>query len=350
MTAVARAIDRRHIDLRAQRRFHHRHRHGDMHIVTHAMKQLVRPYLDDQVKIARWRTFCARVALARQANPLPIARPRLDAKFQRLTPRHDARAIACLATVLHLACTAAARALDVELHPPAHLRHLPGPVAFRAFDAAAYHRAPFAGRALLLPLDFKLRHTAADRCPEIHLHLVLEICPRLWPARLSPATAAAAEHAAKNVLEASAETPTLLRRRVAPGISPTRKARKVKAFEIERRSTLPRPGARASAAKTRATRRPAATRIGLGRGRVDVVRVEPNLVIDLALLVLAQDVVRFGDFLELLLRLLVPGIYVRVIFTRKFAKRLANLIAGRRLLHAKRAVIVFRLLCHEYLA
>ena len=89
-------------------------------------------------------------------------------------------------------------------------------------------------------------------------------------------------------------------------------------------------------------------RISLSRSRVDLVGVEPNLVVDLAFLVVRQHVVSLGDFLELLLSLLVVGVHIGVIFARKLAKRLANLIRSRRLFHAQRAVIIFVLCrCHD---
>ena len=83
------------------------------------------------------------------------------------------------------------------------------------------------------------------------------------------------------------------------------------------------------------------TRVSFGLGRVDVVRVEPELVVDLALLFVAQDVVGLGDFLELLLGLLVVGIDVGVILPREFTEGLADLLRGGRLLHAEHRVIVF---------
>jgi len=54
------------------------------------------------------------------------------------------------------------------------------------------------------------------------------------------------------------------------------------------------------------------SRIGVGfrlRG-IDLVAVVANLVVDLALLLVAEYVVGFGDFLELLLGAFVSGIYV----------------------------------------
>ena len=105
-----------------------------------------------------------------------------------------------------------------------------------------------------------------------------------------------------------------------------------------------RPGSRKSRSRQSppaAVRRPRLlARIGLGLRRVDLVGVEAHLVVDLALLLVAQHVVGLGDLLELLLGLLVAGVHVRVIAPRSLAEGLANLLRRGRLLHAKRAVIV----------
>ena len=76
-------------------------------------------------------------------------------------------------------------------------------------------------------------------------------------------------------------------------------------------------------------------RIGLCLRRVDLVGVEAKLVVDLALLLVAQHIVGFGDLLELLFGLLVVGIDVGMIFARSFAKGLPNLLRRRRLLDAQ---------------
>ena len=102
-----------------------------------AREELVRADLDDEVEIARRRAFGAGVALAGQADALAVARAGLDAELQRLAARDHAGAVAGGAGVLHLAAAAAARALDVELHAAAHLRHLAGAVALGALHAAA---------------------------------------------------------------------------------------------------------------------------------------------------------------------------------------------------------------------
>ncbi len=75
-------------------------------------------------------------------------------------------------------------------------------------------------------------------------------------------------------------------------------------------------------------------RIGLCLRRVDLVGVETELVVNLALLLVAQHIVGFRDLLELLLGLLVVGIDVGMIFARGFAEGFANLLRRRRLLDA----------------
>ena len=85
--------------------------------------------------------------------------------------------------------------------------------------------------------------------------------------------------------------------------------------------------------------------IGLGRSGVDLVGVEANLVVHLALLLVAENVVGFRDFLELLLGLFVARIDVGMIFAREFAEGLADVIRSGRLLDAEQCVIVFVLRC-----
>src|SRR5579871_151291 len=82
-------------------------------------------------------------------------------------------------------------------------------------------------------------------------------------------------------------------------------------------------------------------RVRLCLCRIDLVRVEAKLVINLALLLVAQHVVGFGDLLELLLSLFVVGIDVRMIFARGFAEGFANLFGRRGFFHAERRVIIF---------
>ena len=85
----------------------------------------------------------------------------------------------------------------------------------------------------------------------------------------------------------------------------------------------------------------AAARVRLRRGRIDIVGIEPELVVNLSLLGIAENVVGLGKSLELLFRGLVARIDVRMILARKLAKRLADVVGGGRLLYPENAVIVF---------
>src|SRR3981189_1867831 len=113
----------------------------------------------------------------------------------------------------------------------------------------------------------------------------------------------------------------------------------------------PAPHARPAPSSSRADHPPPHTprSRSLRRRRIDVVRVEAKLVINLPLLLVAQNIVGFRDLLELLLRLLVPRIHVRVILARSLAKLLANLVRGRRLLYTQCAVVILCLCRHSLL-
>src|SRR6185295_19465237 len=72
-----------------------------------------------------------------------------------------------------------------------------------------------------------------------------------------------------------------------------------------------------------------------------VVGVKADLVVNLALLGIAQDFVGFGQRLELFLRGLVPRIDVGMILAGKLAEGLADIVRRGGLLHAQDFVIVF---------
>src|SRR5215471_624553 len=114
-------VDRRDINLRAQCRLRHRHRNSHVNVVPRTRKYRIRSCPDNQVKITWSSAIRPRVALAGEPYPLPITRTRLDAKLQRFLLRDDTLAVARRTCILHLARPAATRALDVELHPSAHL-------------------------------------------------------------------------------------------------------------------------------------------------------------------------------------------------------------------------------------
>ena len=85
--------------------------------------------------------------------------------------------------------------------------------------------------------------------------------------------------------------------------------------------------------------------IRLGLIRIDLVGVEADLIVDFALLLVAQNVVGLRDLLELLLGLLVARVHVGMIAPRSLAEGLANLLRRCAVLYAERAVIILVRCC-----
>ncbi len=154
-------------------------------------------------------------------------------------------------------------------------------------------------------------------------------------------TAATAEDVGEDVAESAARARSRAGRARAFG-----EVVEVEAAEIE--GNFLGVGAR-SAARTAALARSAesacaetaAAAVGFGCSGIDVVGVEAKLVVNLALLGIAENVVGFGERLELFFRGLVAGIHVGMIFTRELAERLADVVGRGGFLHAEDAVVVF---------
>src|SRR5207249_3409448 len=68
--------------------------------------------------------------------------------------------------------------------------------------------------------------------------------------------------------------------------------------------------------------------------------IAPQLVVLLPLVRVAQDVVRLVDLLEAVGGLRIVGIAIGMVLLREAAKRLLDLVGGRRLGHAEDLVIV----------
>src|SRR5579883_613880 len=81
----------------------------------------------------------------------------------------------------------------------------------------------------------------------------------------------------------------------------------------------------------------------LCRRRVNLVRIEAKLVVNLALFLVAENVIGLRDFLELLLGLFISRIHIRMVFSRKFAEGLADFVRSGRLLYAQNCIIIFAL-------
>ena len=186
----------------------------------------------------------------------------------------------------------------------------------------------------ITPGNIQAHHAAADRRPEGNVDLIFEIGSGLGTFLRGPATAA--ENSGKNIAEAA--------RARGAGLSPPgvfEHVGEVEAAEIEvcaRRASTRRSSRESCAGAGRAASGPG---ICLGRCGIDVVGVKADLVVNLALLGIAQDFVSFGQRLELLFRGLVPGIDVGMILARKLAEGLADIVRRGGLLHAQDLVIVF---------
>src|ERR1700733_1603523 len=175
-----------------------------------------------------------------------------------------------------------------------------------------------AGGTGLLTQNLKTCRTSAHRGPEVHVDRVFEIGTRLRSALRLPATGLLVEDAGEDVAEAAPTAAGRSRSGLALRSGAAFKVGEVETFKIE--GHFLRPGA--TAAWTRTSIAAASGRFGLRR--VDLIGVKAELIVDFALLLVAQDVVGLGDLLELLFRLLVAGVHIGMVFSRKFAEGFAD--------------------------
>src|SRR6266852_2268010 len=296
---------------------------------------------NDDIEIAGPTPAQPGVALPRDPNALPIAGSGLDADLQWSGTLDAAFAMADRAGGNILARRMASRAGNVELHPAARLFDCPLAMTLRAFPRSFDKSIPVAVSADIAPRDIQLHHPATDRRPERHVDLVLKIAARLRPFVDGLAAPAATENAGEDIAEPAAPAARSLTPASARAF---KQSGKIKAAEINVAwPTRPAASSRESAAKVAwpGPRLSAATRIGLRRGRIDIVRVEPKLVVNLPFLRIAQDVVSLGKSVKLFFLSFVARIDVNLIHARKFAKRLADVVVGGGLLYPENAVIVF---------
>src|SRR5437879_492166 len=94
------------------------------------------------------------------------------------------------------------------------------------------------------------------------------------------------------------------------------------------------------AASRKSTTRLAGARVRVGRSRIDVVRVEADLVVDLALFGIAEDFIRLREGLELFFRRLVAGVDVGMVFAGEFSESFTDVLGRGGLLHPKSLVII----------
>ncbi len=164
-----------------------------------------------------------------------------------------------------------------------------------------------------LPRDIQPYLCAANRLPEIDVQRIFEVRSRA-PA---PALAAFVRAAPKNWLNISRNRTSATEVPSKSSVA-ARRPRRFAAAIYSLKSNPPKP-------------MPPGPLPGWPAFGRNVVRVKPVLVVDLALLLVAQNVVRFLYFLEALLCRLVARIQIRMILSRKLPVRFADLIRARAL-------------------
>jgi hypothetical protein len=187
--------------------------------------------------------------------------------------------------------------------------------------------------------DVDLHHPAADRGPERNIDLVLKIGPRLRPLVHGLTARAARKDVGEDVAKPAARAARTLTASPARAL---KQIRKIKAPEVDiAGSARGAPSARKSSRKVASARLPATASVGLRRSRINIVGIEPQLIVNLPLLGVAEDVIGFRKSLELFFSSLVPGINVRMVLACKLAKRLANVVRRCGLLYTENGIIIF---------
>src|ERR1017187_2550089 len=297
-------------DLGAERRFRNRHGNLNLDVIALAVEKRMFRHPGGDVEIARGCAHGAGVALARHAQAIYTSP---DRKSTRLNSSHRcdaAFAAAGGAGVAQLAGSAAARAGEAELHGAGHLGDVAGTMALRAgdFTSAARTRA-VAGAADFVAVDVELGLGAADGLPEVDIHYIFEIAALFRGGLRLLRRALAAEELREDIAEAAGIGAPATRELIG----------KIEPVEIHSRVRI-----------GRARRGPGESALG----------IETVLVVHLALLGVAENVVSFLHLLETIFGGLVPRIQIRVVFARQFAIGLADVIRGGFARYAQRFVIV----------
>src|SRR5471030_2730860 len=298
------AIDGGHLDLGAESGFPHRHRNGDLDVVAIAMEEGVVLHFGSDVEIARRRSHGAGVAFAGNAQEAAVARAGRDAEFDGFGSRHAAVAAGGTG-VAQFPGSAAPRAGEIEFHGARHLADVAGAFALGTSDFARTGGAgAMAGGADIVTGDVDLRLSAFDGLPEIDVHYVFQVSA-LFGRGLRLAPGAAAKELREDIAEAAGRGRSRFRA-LASSARARREVGEVEAAEIH-------VGMRRLAGAA------------LARG-VTVVRVEADLVVHLALLGIAQNVVGFLDVLETIFGGFVAGVQIGVVFARELPVGLTDFI------------------------
>src|SRR6266542_147147 len=295
------AVERRHLDVAAERGLHHRYRHAAMHVGTLALEQLVAAHRQEDVEIAGRPAARAGLALAAEADARAVLDTGGNVDLERLVAPRAALAHAGAARLVdHLACPVAgmAGALDGE-------EALLGPQTAAAMAGRALLRlgAGLGATALAGLAGDRRRHAhrgfgAAIGLLKRDLEIEAQILAAHVGASAAAALAAGTEHLLEDVAEYRAEIEAL------------------------------------GAAAERSTG-PAGAHAAFEGGW-------PIAVVGGALLGILQDVVGVVDVLEPLLGVLVIPIAVRMMLHGELSERLLEVVGARRPVDSEQLVIVLR--------
>src|SRR5213078_733440 len=302
-----RAVQRRNLHVRAERGLRVAHRKVEREVGVTPPEHLVRLDAHPHEQVARRGARAARLAAPPDADALPLLHPGRDLHGELPRPVLDAGAAARVTRMLDDPSRAAAPGTGLcELEHPLVHRDLTGTTALRTRDRLrAGLRARSAARlARRHAADLHRYGGPVHRILERDPHLGLEVGAAL---RLRPPSAATAAPAPEQPPEQVAQVAEVL---------------DVEALDPH---ALPAGTGETAAREPTAEARP---------GHL------PDLVVALALLVVAEHVVRRRDLLEPLLRVLVPAVAVRVELLRELAVGLLDLRGGRVLRHAEDLVVV----------
>src|SRR5205807_6479575 len=160
---------------------------------------------DDHVDVACGPAMCTGITLARKANPLPMAGACLNPNLQGLSALHRAFAPASGAGSPVFPGSMAAGAGHIELHAPAGLSDLAGALALRTYSRILDVTVATAGGTNIAARGVQPHDPAADRRPERHIDLVLEIGTRLGSfLSYAGAAPAASKHTGENIATTAA--------------------------------------------------------------------------------------------------------------------------------------------------
>src|SRR5947199_785478 len=328
------AINRWHFDFCSQRGFGCGDRDYDVDVIALAMEHGMVTGTDNDVEVSGWTAVQPGIAFTRNSNALSVAGAGLDSHFKGLGALDCPFAMADRAGGNVLSGAVAARASHVELHASTGLFDRPLALTLRTYARGFDIAISVTIAADIAAGEIQPHDASADRRPERHVYLVFEVGTRLRTF-LRGGAAASAENSGEDVAETSS-APT---RSPAPGSF--EQIGEIKSAEIEVRALTTGSGLPAGTTTKSAGAGWAATRVSLSRRWINIVRVEAEMVVHLALLRIAEYVVSFGEGLKFFFGSFVSGIDVRMIFARKLAECLADFLGGGGLFYAEDFVIVF---------